>query len=142
MSDVEDRYTVVVSIITGGIGTNKYNGQFIYPSNSVPAPNGCINIPFKPDEMIVRQITYTSSAAAGVESYNTYLIWMDAINNYIGHFTEGLSICPRSHHRLPPSFNPQQLRFKILASDQVTIKSDLTGDLAITLEFVKYRPLG
>ncbi len=93
---------------------------------------------YNPDEVIIRALNFNGDVADG----NLYLVWSNLTNDYIGSFCGG-SLSPhfpqtKIHLNSPV---PNRLEFKLFtaiggAALQVT---SMTGDLAIHMDFIKYK---
>ena len=93
-----------------------------------------------PDECIIRSINWNGDP----DDANLYLIWCNLINDFIGTLCGG---------NISPHFPqtriwltgpvPNHLEFKMYTMDpgtDKTVRDDtLVGDMAITMEFVKYK---
>ncbi len=91
-----------------------------------------------PDEVIIRAINFRGDAADS----NLYLIWCNLTGDYIGSFCGG-SLSPHFPQTtiLLNSIVPQTLEFKIYTpSGNGDLYCDaLVGELAIHMDFIKYR---
>ena len=113
--------------------------------------NQNVNIVNHPDECIVRTISYSGPAT---DTTGTYLIWSSLINDFIGSFvvntnsnaaTNATSTNARTVIKFQEAINNvSNLHFSIytVATGQRTLiqaQSLLAGDLAISLDFIKYK---
>ncbi len=113
-----------------------------------------VNIANKPDQCIIRSITY---AGPNTDIYGAYIIWSDLINDFIGSFsvsadttagsdvTFSATTCPQTTLHFPnPINNMSQIHFVIYGVNAGTRQAEtlngaLSGDLVIQLDFIKYK---
>ena len=104
------------------------------------------NLHFAPDEIHVRQITYSGDPTnAGV-----YLVWCSLINDYIGSFSfedhtdltsVAVNVAPNTVIRCLPSNIIQSIQFQIHTINAQGVPgatSNLGGKLVINLDCIKF----
>lgn len=90
---------------------------------------------FKPDEAIVRQITFSST----VLSAGIYLVWCSLTNDYIGSFhnrTSGTITFPNMRI-ITKNDVPNNLQFRIELAGTPGAAA-LAGQWAVQVDFIKY----
>jgi hypothetical protein len=96
---------------------------------------------FTPDEIIVRGINFNGILAES--DHNMYLLWSNITNDYIGSFYGGSksTFSPQSVFKLTSPIS-NMIEFKVFTpngGDTVRLEEALKGDLAIHLDFIKYK---
>jgi hypothetical protein len=109
-----------------------------------------VHVAFKPDECIVRAISYTGPNTDGT---GVYLIWSDLINDFIGTFGVSVTVAADTHNiNVFPNirillkncqpFNTQ-MSFKLYTvvsgNTQVATSTNLAGDFTMSLDFISYK---
>jgi hypothetical protein len=104
-----------------------------------------------PDECVIRGISYEGPTT---DTSGIYLVWCDLINDFICSFavdastiggtklTHNINVCPQSRIIINTSSIYSQIHLKIFSLDVGNVYipcTTLTGEFALTLEFVKYK---
>lgn len=98
------------------------------------------NCPFQPDIAVIRQITFSGPAA---QVAGNFLIWCSLTNDFIGSFQinqYGCSVTPNTEILLQGPL-PNEVRFQIftiVAGGSTVPYDQLTGDLSIGIDFIRY----
>lgn len=91
-----------------------------------------------PDEAVIRSITFNAESSNDV---NTYMIWCNMKNGFIGTICGTTTSTPQTRIRLN-SLVPNSLQFQLFApmsNGSPVIAAALTGDLVIHMDFIKYK---
>jgi hypothetical protein len=91
-------------------------------------------VDFAPDIVIVRQVSFYSTAG---DQKGVYNVVNQAWDTVLGSVIDPSCTSPNTIIKLGKHVNQTQT-FKIFRAGLTSIASALTGDLSITLEFVKY----
>jgi len=132
------------------IDTNKIEKQqivnFAIQCANVNTGSIPINLQFKPDCVILRQVAYSTAADASIR---TFQLTSDLIQDQIMCVfpSQTFAYSPNTHFVMRPGFSSGSVNFQVqnvpaLASEGIgtgngTI-ADADGDLAIIVEFIKY----
>jgi len=95
---------------------------------------------FSPDEVIVRQITF--SCTPDLNNKPTYMLWSSMNNDFIGSMCDAsvFTISPNFTHRFNnPVSNVLQFRLYTPGFNQPLPVESIIADIIIHLEFVKYK---
>ena len=105
-----------------------------------------------PDQCIVRSISYSG---ATTDTTGVYLIWSDIINDYIGSFVLRNTVAADGHvfnstpqtvidlHNKPMNSNSslQFVIYRVGVGERTPVPAgtSLIGEIAISLDFIKYK---
>ena len=106
-----------------------------------------INIPFSPDEIIVRQISYSGPGAEDGtflirSSLNYDFIGSFAVNSDINITANAVSVNPRTVIKVAPNMIVNQADFTlytVAGGSILTPTTALSGTIIISCDFIKYR---
>jgi hypothetical protein len=112
-----------------------------------------VNIPFHPDECIVRQITFVEPSV--IAAVGMYFIWSSLKNDYIGTFAvsqnsyntyTAVQLGQSSFMSNPqtvviPGSHPSAISFRIdaLVNGNYVPQTTLTGNVNVQIDFIKYK---
>lgn len=95
-----------------------------------------VYVPFIPDEMIVRLVSY--NGVNGNETDKNILVWCNMINDIIAITSDTSAVCPQSVFNIGKSASGTW-SFELRKIDGELVNTTNTGkELSILVEFVKY----
>jgi hypothetical protein len=102
-----------------------------------PTFSQTINLPFQPDQMTVKAITYCATAVVATKAPQIAYIQSQIVGDYIGSIFDGCSYAPNLIYSLNSFTNHNDWNFRIEDQTGAT-NANFTGTLAIHLEFVEH----
>lgn len=93
------------------------------------------NVPFKPDEMVVRSVVYSGGTAA--TDINPASFWLELVNDHVCQFTAGCNFAPLTTFIVNRDVNASW-RYNFFANTSGTEATTNDGRLMVGLEFIKY----
>lgn len=130
MKEVQYRYTILLSKVIG-VGS-----QFISQDLSV--------IPFKPDEMIVRQLGFVEDGTSNTEIVQVKCDFIQSTLAFINSNNEldfGYNIGLKNKFKLDSDIRGNRMFYLQSINDSVLLNTHIDGLFSMLLEFVKYKEI-